>query len=618
MTIAAADIVATARYMTVVLPVMSFTHADPVDVRASLIGNKVLEWNKVSNSLRFELVNADVGDPDVVSMVQVVPTAAVATSRFTQAAVSGPFDVRVTFTEEPNLAMDGSNIKIGDLPFELENAKITSVVKGAPFYGNETTDSELPDAAEGNYSTANPPAEPPDPTGRDSRYHPYLLTITPNLETANDVVIRVKPFNDMVKPANRFNPPSNLASALHRSVLRVSVHPGAIKKTPAAITTDATKDNREAKRSNEIFIAGGLLIPSGGYLVLARGADQAASNVRNIGAAKYKDDDDRARADNQTDIDFKYNVKYGVAFPAPDLELFFERGGTITLRYKDAPDSAVAKSKTTGYHGSRKADVEKIADGSVVISEIMWGTDGAADSVDSQWIELHNPGTADISIDVEEWVLRFDGQTPVIDSHFDTVVDTVSNDPADADAEYWAVPGSNGRSVTQLNPTESVLTSMFLKIDSGTVPDGSDPSNWMASPERLAINLLGNRIGTPGAASGYVAEMETEMETETETETEVVEDPVPVAGATDIVITEIMYSTGRGNLPQWIELANVSTSEASLEGWKSKSITMVPMISASRSVRRPQMRVKPCYSCPKMVATQVQAMKRETSAESLT
>ena len=48
----------------------------------------------------------------------------------------------------------------------------------------------------------------------------------------------------------------------------------------------------------------------------------------------------------------------------------------------------------------------------------------------------------------------------------------------------------------------------------------------------------------------------------------VVTPPTAIAGAADIAISEIMYSVGRGNLPQWIELHNMSAGEVSLEGWE--------------------------------------------------
>ena len=57
-------------------------------------------------------------------------------------------------------------------------------------------------------------------------------------------------------------------------------------------------------------------------------------------------------------------------------------------------------------------------------------------------------------------------------------------------------------------------------------------------------------------------------EPEVEEEEEVVTPPeTPSAEADDIKITEIMVDTSSGRLPQWIELANVSGAEKSLDGW---------------------------------------------------
>ena len=197
---------------------------------------------------------------------------------------------------------------------------------------------------------------------------------------ANDVVIRIKEFKDLVKPPNSYSPPSNLASQLNRSVLRVPVLASAV--------TDIFKANTDALTAasagaSGVFLTAAQVIPANGYLVLARG-DAAQSGVRAVGANKYKDDDERARADNQTDIDFKYNVVESFVFPAAasDFQNFFRNGGTISLGYSDVATASAGVSKTTGYHGSRSdADLlaldppETIAAGSVVISEIMWGRD---------------------------------------------------------------------------------------------------------------------------------------------------------------------------------------------------------------------------------------------------
>ena len=542
--------------VTLVVGLGSFRHADPVDVRTALIDAKLLNWNAASNALRFEIVNAEPAAtgtppgnaPNVVSIVRVIPTAAVATSRFTAAAVSGPFNVRVTFTEEPNLAMDAGNIKIADLPFELENVKITAVSKGAPFY-------LTPDNAEGNYTTLNPPTDPPDPTGRDSRYHSYLLTLTPDLINSDDVVIRVKPFNDLVLPPNSFTPPSNLTSALHRSVLRVRVHGGAV--------TDIFKANTDALAAaaagaSGVFINGGLVIPSEGYLVLVRGTE-AESGVRAVSANKYKDDDDRARADNLTDVDFKYNVAYGFAFSAAasDFQNFFRNGGTISLGYSDVALASTDKSKVTGYHGSRSdADLlaldppETIAAGSVVISEIMWGRDEAFDAkaANSQWIELHNPTDTDISIDEKEWALTFGGTA------FGTEIDSVGNNPASG---YWAVPGESGNTNPTGNQSFADLVSVS-RIDA--TASGSDAANWVASTD-VGINLTFGHIGTPGVANRHAPIPEEAVPVPVPVPT------APVATTADIMISEIMIASNDGKLPQWIEIANVSTGEVSLMGW---------------------------------------------------
>ena len=450
--------------------------------------------------------------------------------------VYGDFNVKVTFTEEP---LDVA------AAFDLENAKVARISKGAPFYLR-------PDGTEGNYHAENnPPAVPPDPTGRDSRYHPYLVTLTPDLVDASDVVIRIKEFKDRVKPPNSYSPPSNLTSQLNRSVLRVPVLGGAVRADILKANTDAL-----AAAGAGIFLGGAQIIPANGYLVLARGAvdatdaDVEESGVRAIAAAKYADDTTRTRAINQTDADFSANVVYKVAFPAADLANFFRNGGTISLGYNDVPLAAAGASKTTGYHGSRSdavllalATPETIANGSVVINEIMWGRDGVATS--SQWIELHNTTDVDISIDASEWALTFGGAA------FGTEIDSVSN----LGPPYWAVPGSSGNTAPIGNQSFSDLVSMS-RIDA-TV-SGSDATNWAASTD-VGINLTFGHIGTPGVANRYAA---------------VAAVPTPpavpaaaVAKATDIVVSEIMVASNDGRLPQWIELSNVSATAVSLSGW---------------------------------------------------
>ena len=130
----------------------------------------------------------------------------------------------------------------------------------------------------------------------------------------------------------------------------------------------------------------------------------------------------------------------GLPFPADDLDNFFRNGGTLNLGYADIPAAtgsghddakavaAVDHADDTGYAG---ATTNAHAKGALIINEIMWGLD--AGEKDSQYIELHNPGTAAITIDSKEWVITV-GSLPT----GYTVIDTVNNNPATG---YWAPAG---------------------------------------------------------------------------------------------------------------------------------------------------------------------------------
>ena len=98
----------------------------------------------------------------------------------------------------------------------------------------------------------------------------------------------------------------------------------------------------------------------------------------------------------------------------------------------------------------------------------------------------------------------------------------------------------------------------------GVAADGTMASSWVqSSPPGLNFNpnVEGIRVGSPGAAPvAYPVAPTPEPATA----------PVPVvavAMADDIVISEIMVDTGNGRLPQWVELHNVSASDATLMGW---------------------------------------------------
>ena len=127
--------------------------------------------------LTIDLVGSDAaGDPEVVSMA-LGPGVLVPAAGYT----GGPFDIIITLSEKPKAFtkdhMDVSNATWGD-PVELQ----TQV------------------------------ADNMSPTGRGGMLYPYVLTITPKYENTNDIVVKVKAFEDLVLPiSNKYTPPSTEA-----------------------------------------------------------------------------------------------------------------------------------------------------------------------------------------------------------------------------------------------------------------------------------------------------------------------------------------------------------------------------------------------------------------------
>ena len=275
----------------------------------------------------------------------------------------------------------------------------------------------------------------------------------------------------------------------------------------------------------------------------------------------------------------------GLPFPANDLDNFFRNGGTLNLGYADIPEATAvatgaksqlhddAKASTvkddpsddtkvvvdtahddyTGYNG---ATTDAHAKRALIINEIMWGLDG--NDTTSQYIELHNPGTTDVTIDNKEWVISV-GSLPTGYA----AIDTVSNNPASG---YWPPPGNGGVTAASVDfPTVIDLVSMS-RVSGTDGADGTAAASWAVSGTATgtgtqSVNLSGRRIGTPGAKNIYV------MPTVVAPPTEPVTPAAPAATASDIMISEIMVASDDGRLPQWIELTNDSAAAVSLTGW---------------------------------------------------
>ena len=433
----------------------------------------------------------------------------------------------------------------------------------------------------------------PQATGRDNMYHLYRVKVTPSGGATGDITVSVAQFDDKVMPLpNTYLPLSVqqrrattfvFATEATR-VARITNSREALTIPLLGVADDTTSANAVATaayktRKEDVFDVAGnltvlipkLVVPAGGYLVLAAGGNEAASGIKSVDA-KIKQ--------KKTAASKLYNVAYGVAlqFPASDLSNFFRNGGSLSLAYADIPSAtAVATGAKSQLHDDAKAitvkddpldDTKVVVDaahddytgydgastnayaaGALQISEIMWGFDAGKSA--AQYIELHNAGTTAIGIDSKEWVIAV-GEVP---AGF-TAIDTVNNNPATG---YWEVPGSDG--VSTIEPAAGFFSLVDIVSMSRIGTDGSAAASWAASM-RPSANLGGRRVGSPGAANIYV-----KPAPPTDPTTEPTTPAAPAAEADDIMISEIMVASNDGRLPQWIELSNDSAATVSLTGW---------------------------------------------------
>ena len=563
------------RYVTVSVLDSAARNADQSDVLTALTDPvKKLQWNIV-NAQQFELVRSDLGTARVLKMEQRVPR-----SDFTAAAVTGPFDVEILLSEEP-AAFTAAHL-------DVKNGTVTSVVKGIrkglieflPLSDSMIIDAD--DADGDDDRTEERAIRSADFTGRGfmlsqeaianidpaeqvslqrrsaAKLISYLVTIQPDFK--GDIVVKVKNFdgrNSMPPNIDTYIQPGELELIEGAHKLTVKVGKPA---SPTVLATATTAYETRSKENEGIFdlnpnlkaIGTGLVIPAKGYLVLAAGKTDSApiSGVQNVDAKIAK---------KLTPAQKLYNVVYDfkLPFPADNLATFFRNGGSLSLVHADIPaatgsghDKAKASAAGADYTGYVGATTKQYAAGSVIINEIMWGLDG--ESVNAQYIELHNMTAADIGIDHLEWAIAV-GSGAALGG---TVLDTVSNTPG---GKYWEVPGNSGvTSVRDTFLTVSDLVSMS-RVDGAT--DGTAAASWAAANQRPTANVIGRRIGTPGAANGIAAPAPTPTPTPTP------KPKAPVATGSDLMISEIMVASNDGRLPQWIEIANGSGAAVSLMGW---------------------------------------------------
>ncbi|MCY3549631.1 MAG: hypothetical protein OXH39_04160 [Candidatus Poribacteria bacterium] len=549
-------------------------HAVSKNNRAAVYKVQLVDDDEGNPQYNMGVSGTAVGDTGVPGVVGVDRLDERRASGFIE---TGDFTVRVILTEEPNGIAD--IMKDATKLIDVQNGKATAITKGTTLKGAHvvaTSGSRSAQTSEltrdiTNYTdmAGTNTAALPDATGRDNMYHTYFVTISPNDGHNGYVTVSIKSFDDKVLPVpNTYTPLTAVQrvsrvltdaqttvrnARLANETLMVRVNKAAAAKTDVVVAYEARQKVLDGV-TNDTTLGAKLVVPAGGYLVI-HGADIGDTGIVDPGNKVNTKKLDPAKA--------LYNItKLSLTFPADDLDNFFRNGGTLNLGYADiteatgsghgdakSPQADKAHADYTGYDG---ASTNAYAAGALIINEIMWGLDG--NDKTSQYIELHNPGTAAIGIDSKEWVISV-GSLPA----GYTLIDSAGNNPASG---FWQVPGMGGVTSTSADhPVVSDLVSMSRVADA---VDGTAAASWAMSM-RPSSNLSGRRVGTPGAANSYV--MPPPAPVTPPAPPPPASTPTPGATAADITITEIMADSGNGRFPQWIELTNQAAEEVSLDGW---------------------------------------------------
>ena len=488
----------------------SVTAVDPAVAEA--------DSKNAEGSVAFDLVP---GDGEFVEPGAVFPDPYVlgisTTALRARSGVTEPFEVKIRLSEKPrSFTTDHIDVTEG---------KATEIIPLEPVDPSNDDLSDYMRAIGDEIGGDVTPYYPP--TGRHHLYYNYLVTIEPKFENKNDMVIKVKEFEDLVKPTRShphapytYTPPSFENQYIEGAdKLTVKVGKEVLKDKAAGLEVVIPKEKR---------------IPASGYIVFTKHQGQS-------GVAKPDGSDkDEPKRNERSAAQMLYNV---VDLGIPNLETFLANGGTIDL----------------------------VGPAGIYISEVMWGSDASLDpNNNSQWIEIANSGASSILTGENTHKLIFYGYNETLPD-VSSVADRVGTVGAGG---HWQISGKgqSGRSgtdeqagaVVAIVPTQALISMQRVMGADGTPADGTLKDSWAAStPPGLNFDAtkVGTRIGTPGAAPvAYPVAPTPEPEPEPAA-------VVPVAEADDIMITEIMVDTDNGKFPQWIELTNVSGTEVSLAGW---------------------------------------------------
>ena len=527
---------------TIYLPKETVELADP---RAELNddGTRKAEGKNAEASITINYVTADGGAPTVYSIRRASDPLLPVTA--------ATENVIILLSEQPNA-------------FTKDHVDVTNATWGDP-----VALEPIPEDEDGLDNQSGNPNGPPEEqaqfadnrisSGRDDMLYPYVLTITPKYENKNDIVVKVKAFEDMVMPtANKYIVPGREADYVEgtdKLIIKVG------KGTP-----------KDAAAGLSISVPENTIIPKDGYLVVAK--NKTGSAVRNPGGADASPVNTGRAPFAQT-----YNLVEGAL---PNLESFLTNGGTI--------DVAGPKS--------------------LVITEIMWGSDASLKDADgksvpsnSQWIELKNTSGAEIKAAADAYKLVFyaPNEAPPAKTAAVAATATALAVPAalpagvtdrvgtitDAGA-YWSIAGKgqSGRTgegegaaeLTAVVQTQAIISMYRVADATDKLMDGNTAAAWTQStPPSLNFdpNKIGVRIGSPGRdrlltaadEAAAIAAAAAKAKADAAAAAKAADTSVSMPKVGQIYISEVMFAGG-GTLPQWIEISNGSRSEqVNLSGW---------------------------------------------------
>ena len=553
--------------------------------------------------LRTVAAMQDRDTPAVVSIQRLRPGSQTVVAAFQEAAVTGPFTVRIVLSETPhepgkfaskiNVANGTKSGFVVGTPFAWHggrsgadatppNAPIPGqTIRPHPIEGRYNHDGVRtpalgdPDADAAGVIPYPPLAHVPEgldevkvplPTGPNGMYWECRIMISPH-RRADHVIVKIDEFHDGDTPRNYYYPHQVDRKPNGREQLRLPVSIPAFALEPGLKVVLPHSEGAQITYANS----------TAGHYILTKNKD--GSSIR-----YFHEKDEENKATEQTPAQLLYNVRASDSLP--NLETFLANNGTIHL---------------VSYGGH--------AAGSAYISEVMWGTDASQDPVNnSNWIEIRNGTTAAIGIAENIWALWFyeAHETPATaypantayegpTGQAGTIIDVIGTKDGTSTppGRSWSIAGKGNSGRTNidtarvehqvLTPTRP-LASMYRVMNAdGTLSDGTQAASWMQTPSpsvNLAIGRENAIIATPGAApfdtpDALAADAKAKADAAAAAKAaadaaaakKAATGTYPMQGDGRVYISEVMFAGG-GTLPQWIEIANGDrTKEFNLSGW---------------------------------------------------